>query len=163
MCLCWTVWTSYPPCISLTTSNTRLHSTRRGTNVSLCGFEDSGLWRLDERARVLGADRHREAASCLNTSPALMRAASSEHELAGGADRYPTASTFTASGPRHSSPLRNFPTRWCYYFYTQFNLGEYQPGNLWSDPALPPGFPDPPWETGPGGGELGSRCGPFIL
>lgn len=27
------------PCISLTTSNTRLHSTRLGTNVSLCGSE----------------------------------------------------------------------------------------------------------------------------
>lgn len=37
--LCWDCLDVLSPCISLTTSDTRLHSTRVGTNVSLCGSE----------------------------------------------------------------------------------------------------------------------------
>lgn len=53
------------PCISLTTSNTRLYSTRLGTNVSLCGSESPGcsnriksksLWdRKTERVSIMQA------------------------------------------------------------------------------------------------------------
>lgn len=53
------------PCISLTTSNTRLYSTRLGTNVSLCGSESpscsnriksKSLWdRKTERVSIMRA------------------------------------------------------------------------------------------------------------
>lgn len=38
-CSCFGLFGCPSPCISLATSNTRLHSTRPGTNVSLCGSE----------------------------------------------------------------------------------------------------------------------------
>lgn len=59
--LCWDCLDVLSPCISLTTSDTRLHSTRVGTNVSLCGSEGQSCSDGIKSKRTLSpTDRQRE-------------------------------------------------------------------------------------------------------